>query len=100
MNLPEFDFSKIAGFEWDAGNRDKNWRKHRVDYRECEEVFFNKPLLINVDKEHSQKEARYYALGITQRGRKLFLSFTVRSHRVRVISARPQSRKERKCYGT
>jgi hypothetical protein len=48
-----FDFSSIVGFDWDKGNRQKNWEKHRVDYRECEEVFFNSPLIVGDDRTHS-----------------------------------------------
>lgn len=98
MRESELDFSKVEGFDWDAANRQKNWLKHRVDYQECEEVFFNKPLLIYRDEEHSQKESRYYALGVTNRERKVFLSFTLRNHRWRVISARDQSQRERRIY--
>ena len=94
------NFSELAGFEWDSGNKEKNKKKHRVDYRECEEVFLNKPLLIFQDTGHSKIETRYRALGITNDKRKLFLSFTVRSHHVRIISARDQNRQERKTYET
>jgi uncharacterized DUF497 family protein len=100
MRNPDFDFSKIQGFDWDIGNRDKNWLKHKVDYRECEEVFFNQPLFVYLDERHSQKEVRYYAMGRTHEGRTLFLSFTIRANRVRIISARHQSRKEKKWYET
>lgn len=93
-----FDFGSFTGFDWDEGNKQKNWEKHQVDYRECEEVFFNKPLLIGDDTDHSSKEQRYYVMGRTDIGRTLFLVFTVRNNKVRIISARDQSRKERKIY--
>ena len=89
-----FDFKKIEAFEWDEGNKDKNWDKHRVSNAECEEVFFNLPLLMQHDAGHSQQEMRYFALGQTHGGRLLFLSFTVRQNKIRIISARPMSRKE------
>lgn len=92
------DFDSLTGFDWDEGNKQKNWEKHQVDYRECEEVFFNKPLLIGDDIDHSSQEQRYYALGRTDIGRTLFLAFTIRNHKVRIISARDQSRKERAIY--
>lgn len=92
------DFSKVEGFDWDAGNQQKSWAKHRVDYRECEEVFFNKPLLIHEDKSHSSHEVRYYVLGASNAGRRIFLVFTVRGKKLRVISARDQSRKEKSEY--
>ncbi len=98
MNRNDLDFFMIQDFEWDDGNRQKSRVKHRVDPRECEEVFFNKPLWAHADEKYSQKELRYHALGVTNHGRKLFLSFTIRAHRLRVISARDQSREERKLY--
>jgi uncharacterized DUF497 family protein len=82
------DLSQLAGFDWDESNRDKNWEKHEVLASECEEVFFNLPLLLQSDDAHSQKEPRYYVLGHTIAGRRLFISFTVREEKIRVISAR------------
>jgi uncharacterized protein len=94
-----FDLDSLIGFDWDEGNKQKNWNEHKVDYRECEEVFFNKPLLISEDTKHSSQEKRYHVLGRSDIGRTLFLVFMVRNSRIRVISARDQSRKERKIYG-
>ena len=92
-------FSKIIGFDWDRGNILKNWDKHKVEYKECEEIFFNKPLIIANDKAHSNIENRYHALGRTNYDRLLFLSFVIRKNKIRVISARNMSKKERKIYG-
>lgn len=89
---------KPLKFDWNKNNKDKNWQKHKVDFRECEEVFFNKPLKIFYDKKHSQKEDRFVAFGITNKGRKLTAIFTLRKDRIRVISARNQSIKERRKY--
>jgi uncharacterized DUF497 family protein len=85
-------------FDWDKGNIAKNQEKHKVGFIECEQVFFNKPLKIYRDKVHSQLEKRYIALGITDRKRKLLISFTIRNNKIRVISARDASRKERSFY--
>ena len=93
-----FDFDSIVGFDWDEGNKQKNWEKHQVDFRECEEVFFNQPLLINEDTKHSSQEKRFYVLGRSDLGRTLFLVFMLRNNKIRVISARDQSKKERKIY--
>ena len=94
-----FDFSRIVGFDWDRGNKQKNWDKHQVDFRECEEVFFNRPLITGKDKTHSTHETRYYALGRTDASRPLFLAFTIRSNKIRIISAREQTSKEWQRYG-
>jgi uncharacterized protein len=93
-----FDFDSIVGFDWDEGNKQKNWEKHQVDFRECEEVFFNQPLLIYEDTKHSSQEKRYYLLGRSDTDRPLFLVVTIRNNKIRVISARDQSKKERKIY--
>lgn len=92
------DLSNLDGFEWDEGNRTKNWTKHQVSTSECEEVFFNLPLLLANNVKHSQTEKRFYVLGQTNAKRRLFISFTIRSKKIRVISARDMSRKERKIY--
>jgi len=94
--LPDFD--PVTGFDWDQGNRDKNWIRHQVSNGECEEVFFNQPLLVAPDEGHSQHEVRFYALGQTNAGRRLFVVFTVRGSLLRIISARDMSKKERRIY--
>ena len=93
-------WAECAGFEWDEGNADKNWEKHAVADFECEEVFFHQPLVVRHDPKHSQREARYYALGRTGQDRLLFVAFTVRRSLIRVISAREMTRKERRLYET
>jgi hypothetical protein len=93
------DTDSLDGFEWDTGNITKNWDRHQVSSTECEEVFLNKPLLLADDVRHSASEVRNYALGQTDNGRLLFIAFTVRGTRIRVISARPMSGKERQIYG-
>lgn len=91
---------KASGFEWDAGNLEKNWFKHGVSPLECEEIFFNQPLIAAPDARHSQDEERFYSLGRTDAERYLFVVFTIRSRKIRVISARDMNRKERKVYGS
>ena len=89
---------ECVGFDWNEGNTDKNWLKHKVTPSECEQVFFNQPLVVQSDLKHSGNEKRYYALGQTDLKRTLFVAFTVRNKLIRVISARDMSRKERKVY--
>lgn len=92
------DLTQFEGFEWDAGNDTKNWKKHKVSCAECEEVFFNSPLLLGLDESHSGREARYYVLGSTDAGRELFVAFVGRGRLIRVISARGMTPQERKVY--
>jgi uncharacterized DUF497 family protein len=93
------DLSSVTGFEWDEGNRDKNWINHQVSNTECEEVFFNLPLLLRPDLTHSTTEDRYFVLGQTNTGRHLFIAFTIRNDKIRVIAARDMSKKEGTAYG-
>lgn len=87
-----------TGFEWDDGNIDKNWIKHGVSPSECEQMFFNQPLVVAEDSVHSEAEERLFALGKTDDERLLFAVFTVRKGKIRIISARDMSSKERKVY--
>ena len=88
----------IGGFHWDGANREKNWLTHRVAWFESEQAFFNDPLFIDPDITHSKNEERFSALGRTNSNRLLFISFTIRHNFIRIISARPMSRAERRFY--
>ena len=90
--------SECTGFEWDEGNADKNWLLHQVRRNECEQVFFNQPLVVSDDERHSVDEKSWYVLGKTDKNRFLFVVFTVRKNMIRVISARDMSKKERRIY--
>ena len=87
-----------TGFDWDAANSLKNEEKHGVSPAECEEIFFNVPFVVADDVRHSAEEKRWFALGMTDAGRRLFVVFTVRRKSIRIISARDMSRRERKEY--
>jgi len=93
------DLSRITGFNWDDGNARKN-EKHGVTMAEAEQVFFNAPLLLLEDATHSQNEPRLHALGKTDAGRTLHITFTLRQSGllIPVISARDMHRKERAIY--
>jgi len=90
--------AECEGFQWDAANSGKIRERHAVSLAECEEVFFNRPLVIGDDEKHSAAEERLYALGQTDAARLLFAVFTMRGRLIRVISARNMSRNERKVY--
>lgn len=98
MVTPSDRLADCIGFEWDRGNSTKNWESHAVSQSECEEVFFRRPLVTHRDAEHSAEEVRYYALGRTFGGRLLFVVFTIRADRIRVISARDMTPRERQRY--
>ncbi len=94
------DWTRVAGFEWDEGNARKISDKHGVSQAEAEQIFFNAPLRVAPDVKHSVEEPRYHALGETDEGRRLHITFTLRSDEtlIRVISARDMHRKERKTH--
>jgi uncharacterized protein len=91
---------QIEGFDWDEGNARKSVEKHDVSQGEAEQIFFNDPLLIVEDVGHSVRELRLHALGRTDAGRLLHVTFTLRGggRLIRVISARTMHRKERVRY--
>jgi len=92
------ELEDISGFQWDEGNAEKNRFTHQVENWECEQVFFNVPLLILGDLKHSSTEKRWAGFGHTDDGRLLVVVFTKRGNLIRIISARDMHRKERKFY--
>jgi len=96
---PPVELAAVVGFEWDEGNWMKN-EKHSVRDTEAEQLFVNEPLVVLEDRGHSHAEPRWHALGRTNEGRLLHVTFTLRARgtRVRIISARPMHRKERTVY--
>lgn len=93
-----FDLSCYRRFVWDRGNIDKSYQKHGITPNESEEIFLDENLKIIKDVKHSQKENRLIALGETFNKKKLFVVFTVRDEIIRIISARPMNKKERRFY--
>ncbi|NCN82350.1 MAG: BrnT family toxin [Candidatus Pacebacteria bacterium] len=81
-------------FAWDDGNQDKNFLKHNVSTQEAEEVFFDPKRKIAKDFLHSKKEDRYLVIGKTSSGRKLFIVFTPRNKKIRIVSARDLNKRE------
>jgi uncharacterized protein len=94
------DWMAVSGFQWDDGNARKSTQKHAVTQAEAEQVFFNQPLLVLPDMNHSHDELRHHALGTTDDQRHLHITFTLRESGtlIRVISARDMHRKERIIY--
>lgn len=90
-------FEDVLEFEWDEGNTGKN-KRHNVIDTECEEVYFDPDKLLLSDVLHSGEEDRFILLGRTRKDRLLFVVFTIRGGKVRVISARDTNNKERTLY--
>ncbi len=89
-------------FEWDAGKAAVNRTKHGVSFEEAVTVFGDPDALDGPDLRHSEKESRFLRLGRAVSGRVLIVAYAVRrqddGEKIRVISARQASRKERAAY--
>jgi len=86
-------------FDWDLWNIQKNEVKHGVSSLEAESCFYDDHLKIYEDQKHSTKEERrYIAYGKSMEGRTLMVGFTIRRNKIRIITARTASRKERSVY--
>jgi len=85
-------------FEWDPEKAEANLSKHGVSFAEAVTAFGD-PLSMNMpDPDHSEGEQRFIVLGVSDRYRLLVVSYTDRSQRTRIISARLATRHERKQY--
>jgi uncharacterized protein len=85
-------------FEWDGTKERSNRRKHGVSFLEASEVFGDHYSSYVQDPDHSYDEERYLLFGLSSKRRHLVVSFTERANAIRIISARPMTRKERKTY--
>lgn len=91
-------FEKSVEFEWDSGTTDKNWLKHQISNNEGEEMFFDEDKVILNDILYSDKEDRFIILGKTKKQKILFVVYTKRKNKIRIISARIADKKERNLY--
>ncbi len=85
-------------FEWDPGKSASNLRKHGVSFVEAASAFADPLAEQFYDPEHSQDEDRYLLLGMSSERSVLVISHTEREQRIRIISARRATRRERKHY--
>lgn len=93
MKIP--DLSDIDGFEWDEGNRLKVSKRMETEIAEA--AFLGEPALY-CDEVHSSKEPRWFLMNRVEK-RYVFLAFTLRGNKIRVISARFMHQREVKKYG-
>jgi uncharacterized DUF497 family protein len=91
-------FLKSLSFEWDSGNISKSLEKHLISPNIAEEPFGDKNLLTFPDPTHSQAENRYHLIGKTTLNDTLFITYTLREDKIRIISARVANKKERRFY--
>ena len=86
--------NETVEFEWDKWNLDKSYLKHGITPKEAEEVFVREDSFVVADVKHSQKEDRFIILGKSLSNKNLFVVFTLRENKIRIISARRMHRKE------
>ena len=92
------DLSEYTEFEWDKGNIDKSFKKHKISPNEAEEIFLDKNLFLQEDFKHSQREQRFVAIGKTISKKLLLTVFTIRNYKISIISVRIADNKERRQY--
>lgn len=85
-------------FEWDLEKARENEQKHGVTFAEASQVFDDDHSSSVQDPDHSLDEERYLIFGISQQGRYLVVSYTERGGRIRLISARQMTSRERSAY--
>jgi uncharacterized DUF497 family protein len=85
-------------FEWDPGKEGRNLAKHGVSFHEAATVFGDPLAITFSDPDHSDDEDRFLTFGLSIEGHLLVVSHTDREERVRIISARKSTRKERRLY--
>lgn len=85
-------------FEWDPEKAKTNLRKHGVGFVEAATVLRDPLGITSFDPDHSEAEARFITVGMSNRGRTVLVSHTDRGNTTRIISARELTRAERKAY--
>lgn len=87
-------------FDWDLGNRTKNLIKHGITVKEVESVFWQIEAIRVLGEQVSPKanESRYGLLGLTSELKHMFVCFTIRESKIRIIHARKMNKKERRLY--
>jgi uncharacterized DUF497 family protein len=85
-------------FEWDPKKAITNLRKHHVSFEEASSVFGDLLAAVYEDPDHSAHEKRYLMVGTSANRRLLHIAFADRGQRIRIISARKVTRREKKLY--
>lgn len=85
-------------FEWDARKATANFKKHGISFHEAGTVFDDPLAYTFADPDHSEGERRFLTFGVSRSGRLLVVAHAERNDTLRLISARPATRKERQIY--
>lgn len=85
-------------YEWDPAKAAANLRRHKVSFAEATSVFLDPMAVTFYDPDHSDEEDREITIGISMEQHALFVSHCARGDRIRIISARKATRRERQQY--
>jgi uncharacterized DUF497 family protein len=85
-------------FDWDPKKAKSSLRQHRASFNEAATAFSDLLSFTFADEAHSDVERRYVTLGMSYRGRIPVVAHTMRGAKVRIISARKATPRERKWY--
>ncbi len=85
-------------FEWDVNKAKSNIFKHGISFEECKSAFYDENGIFYIDEKHSEKENRYLLIGKNIMNLVVLISYTIRNHRLRIISCRKANKFERKIY--
>ena len=88
----------MVQFEWDDEKANRNYAKHGASFHEAATVFGDALSWTYPDPDHSESEQRWISVGISEQQRLLVVGYTERSGRLRIVNARPATRKERRHY--
>ena len=84
-------------FEWDEVKNQANIRKHGISFETAKRIFEG-PVVTRIDQRKDYGEDRYISIGRVGTAALIVVAHTNRNGRIRLISARPASRKERQAY--
>ena len=85
-------------FEWDPQKAEKNMQKHKVSFQEAATIFGDQLAVTFLDPDHSVDEHRYITFGLSEYNHLLIVSHTDRGNKIRIISARRMTHKEKRIY--
>lgn len=88
----------LDGFEWDDAKATRNFAKHRVSFEEAATVFVDEWSITIHDADHSITEDRYVTIGTSIWRRVLTVVHADREDRIRIISARKATPREKQAY--
>lgn len=85
-------------FEWDESKAENNKHKHGVNFKEASSCFYDPHQVAFYDPDHSDEEDREILMGHSNQGRLLLVVYTLREDTIRLISARPATKREANDY--